>query len=79
MLARCLYMYGRTKCLTWHVRSLSFKTAVLGWGGVERGRRVFPSRLIGRLLLASWCLKPEGKLHEDDADYAEEEAQLFGS
>lgn len=56
-----------------------FQNCSVGLGGVERGRRVFPSRLIGRLLLASWCLKPEGKLHEDDADYAEEEAQLFGS
>lgn len=79
MLARCLYIYGGTKCLTWHVRSLSFKNSSVGLGGVERGRRVFQSRLIGRRLLASWCLKPEGKLHEDDADYAEEEAQLFGS
>lgn len=60
MLAQCLYIYGGTKRLTWHVRSLSFKTAVLGWGCWTR-KACFSSRLIGRLLLASCCLKPKGK------------------
>lgn len=48
-------------------------------GGVERTGLFYFFFIFFKFYFFLLCTKPKGKLHEDDADDAEEEAQLFGA